>query len=156
MFIIWYKSSPEGTGEPPHKSHRGEFHHDHHPHHGEGFCWWTTTRVQLQLLVVANEMCESFTTDTGHGDIWALVVHFYVWQPCISDITQHTGTGTRSPVAGLGRRNHRERADMDAKVRVFKQQVNTCSLQILSSQWWPSSTSTLNGWLIGNQGPEQE
>lgn len=124
VFIIWHKSNSEGTWKPPHKSHQWEFHLDHHWRHcqfgqEEGFSWWMITRVQLQLLVVANEMCECFANDTGHGDIWALVVHFYVWQPCISDITWSTGTGARRPVAGFQRRSHQECAGMDAKVRVL-------------------------------------
>lgn len=34
-----------------------------------------TISVHLQLLVVANEMRDCLTTDTGHGDIWAFLVH---------------------------------------------------------------------------------
>lgn len=37
-------------------------------------------------------------TDTGHGDIWAFVVRFYVRQPCVSDITWSTGNGSSRPV----------------------------------------------------------
>lgn len=40
----------------------------------------------------------AFATDTGHGDLWALVVHFYVRQPCVSDIMWSTVSGTRRPV----------------------------------------------------------
>lgn len=40
----------------------------------------------------------AFATDTGHGDLWALLVHFYVREPCVSDIVRSTVSGTRRPV----------------------------------------------------------
>lgn len=39
-----------------------------------------------------------FVTDAGHGDIWELLVHFYVGQPCVSDIMKGAESG-----AGRGR-----------------------------------------------------
>lgn len=33
-----------------------------------------TIWVHVQIVVVANEMHDSATTDTGHGDIWAFRV----------------------------------------------------------------------------------
>lgn len=43
--------------------------------------------------------CERvFVTDTGHGDIWELLVHFYVGRPCVSDIMRGAESGTGHPV----------------------------------------------------------
>lgn len=43
--------------------------------------------------------CERvFVTDTGHGDIWELLVHFYVGQPCVSDIMKGAESGAGHPV----------------------------------------------------------
>lgn len=44
--------------------------------------------------------CERvFVTDTGHGDVWELRVHFYVGQPCVSDIMKGAESGAGHPVA---------------------------------------------------------
>lgn len=38
-------------------------------------------------------------TDTGHGDVWELLVHFYVGQPCVSDFMKGAESGAGHQVA---------------------------------------------------------
>lgn len=93
--------------------------------------WWRLMRCAT-----------GFVTDTGHGDIWALLVHFCVRRPCVSDIMRSAGRATRHPVvAGKSRLGIwlERRKDWGTSVGQVggsaEQQVNISSQQVAGSHW---------------------